>query len=160
MTTSTFEDVTSADEPSGLVVMKFGGTSVADPERLQAVAARLVSGPGGAAVGSSASCPPWGTRRTSCSSSPTPSPSARTRASWTCSSRSASGCRARSPPWQLIDLGHDAISLTGSQAGIVTDTVHGKAKIVEVRAGRIDEALDAGKIVLVAGFQGVSTDAR
>jgi aspartate kinase len=57
----------------------------------------------------------------------------------------------------IQDLGHEAISLTGSQAGIVTDTVHGKAKIVEVRARRIHEALDEGTIVLVAGFQGVST---
>jgi aspartate kinase len=60
----------------------------------------------------------------------------------------------------LIDLGHDAISLTGSQAGIVTDTAHGKAKIVEVRARRIHAALERGAIVLVAGFQGVSTDAE
>ena len=58
----------------------------------------------------------------------------------------------------IVDLGHEAISLTGSQAGIVTDTVHGKAKIVEVRAKRIHEALDAGRIVLVAGFQGVSSE--
>jgi aspartate kinase len=58
----------------------------------------------------------------------------------------------------IYDLGHDAISLTGSQAGIVTDTAHGKAKIVDVRARRIHEALDADKIVLVAGFQGVSTE--
>jgi aspartate kinase len=58
----------------------------------------------------------------------------------------------------ISDLGHDAISLTGSQAGIVTDTVHGKAKIVEVRGRRIHEALDEEKIVLVAGFQGVSTN--
>ena len=58
----------------------------------------------------------------------------------------------------IVDLGHEAISLTGSQAGIVTDTVHGKAKIVEVRARRIHEALDAGRIVLVAGFQGVSSE--
>src|SRR5262249_28713084 len=50
------------------------------------------------------------------------------------------------------------ISLTGSQAGIVTDTVHGKAKIVEVRAKRIHDALDAGRIVLVAGFQGISNE--
>ena len=60
----------------------------------------------------------------------------------------------------IHDLGHEAISLTGSQAGIVTDTVHGKAKIVEVRATRINDALDAGKIVLVAGFQGVSADSH
>src|SRR5438270_10148046 len=57
----------------------------------------------------------------------------------------------------IIELGHQAISLTGSQAGIVTDTTHTKARIVDVRARRILEALDAGKIVIVAGFQGVST---
>jgi aspartate kinase len=57
----------------------------------------------------------------------------------------------------IHDLGHQAISLTGSQAGIVTDTAHGKAKIVDVRARRIHEALDEDRIVLVAGFQGVST---
>src|ERR671936_1045212 len=58
----------------------------------------------------------------------------------------------------IHDLGHEAISLTGSQAGIVTDTVHGKAKIVDVRARRIHEALDQDRIVLVAGFQGISAD--
>src|SRR5205807_432952 len=58
----------------------------------------------------------------------------------------------------IHDLGHEAISLTGSQAGIVTDTVHGKAKIVDVRARRIHEALDRDEIVLVAGFQGVSRE--
>lgn len=57
----------------------------------------------------------------------------------------------------LIETGHDAISFTGSQAGIVTDTTHTKARIVDVRARRIEEALEAGKIVIVAGFQGVST---
>jgi aspartate kinase len=57
----------------------------------------------------------------------------------------------------IIDLGRHAVSLTGSQAGIVTDTQHGQAKILEVRAKRIHEALDSGAIVLVAGFQGVST---
>ena len=58
----------------------------------------------------------------------------------------------------INDLGHRAVSLTGSQAGIVTDTKHGKAKIVDVRARRIHESLDRDEIVLVAGFQGVSTD--
>jgi aspartate kinase len=57
----------------------------------------------------------------------------------------------------INDLGHEAISLTGSQAGIVTDTSHTKARIMEVRADRINAALDEGQIVLVAGFQGVST---
>ena len=57
----------------------------------------------------------------------------------------------------INDLGHRAISLTGSQAGIVTDTSHTKARILDVRADRIREALDEDLIVLVAGFQGVST---
>jgi aspartate kinase len=59
----------------------------------------------------------------------------------------------------IIDMGHEAVSFTGSQAGIVTDATHTKARIVEVRARRILEALEAGKIVVVAGFQGVSTQA-
>src|ERR687889_2698327 len=57
----------------------------------------------------------------------------------------------------INDLGHRAISLTGSQAGIVTDTSHTKARILDVRADRIRQALDEDNIVLVAGFQGVST---
>ena len=56
----------------------------------------------------------------------------------------------------IIDLGRDAVSLTGAQAGIHTDTRHGRARIVEVRTSRVLEALAAGKIVIVAGFQGVS----
>ena len=60
----------------------------------------------------------------------------------------------------IHDMGHAALSLTGSQAGIVTDSVHTKARILEVRADRIRNALDEGKIVLVAGFQGVSGDSR
>jgi aspartate kinase len=55
-------------------------------------------------------------------------------------------------------LGRHAVSFTGSQAGIVTDTVHTKARILDVRASRLREAMTDGKIVLVAGFQGVSTE--
>jgi len=58
----------------------------------------------------------------------------------------------------VTDLGHDAVSFTGSQAGIITDPVHTKAKIREITPVRIVEALDAGRIVLVAGFQGFSRD--
>jgi aspartate kinase len=58
----------------------------------------------------------------------------------------------------IIELGRDAISFTGSQAGILTDTSHGRARIVDIRLGRVREALDARKIAIVAGFQGVSTD--
>src|SRR3954453_19147718 len=60
-------------------------------------------------------------------------------------------------PMPTNDPGHRAISLTGSQAGIVTDTSPTKARILDVRADRIRDALDEDLIVLVAGFQGVST---
>ena len=55
-------------------------------------------------------------------------------------------------------MGHDVISLTGAQAGIVTDNVHTKAKIMEVSSDRLKRELDAGRIVIVAGFQGVTID--
>jgi aspartate kinase len=57
----------------------------------------------------------------------------------------------------LADLGIAAVSFTGSQVGIITDTIHGKAKILEVKGDRVREALAAGKVAVVAGFQGVST---
>ncbi len=60
----------------------------------------------------------------------------------------------------IHDMGHEAISLTGSQAGIVTDSSHTKARIIDVRADRIRQALEQDRIVLVAGFQGVSTQSR
>src|SRR5690606_30683716 len=53
-------------------------------------------------------------------------------------------------------LGQQARSFTGSQAGVITDDVHGKAKIIDVAPGRLSSALDEGAIVIVAGFQGVS----
>jgi aspartate kinase len=56
----------------------------------------------------------------------------------------------------INDLGTEAVSLTGSQAGIITDEIHGKARIVEVRSRRVGAALDGKRIVLVAGFQGMS----
>src|SRR4051812_13877046 len=60
----------------------------------------------------------------------------------------------------IHDMGHKAISLTGSQAGIVTDSSHTKARIIDVRAERIEEALEEDRIVLVAGFQGFSTESH
>lgn len=57
----------------------------------------------------------------------------------------------------LADLGVDALSFTGSQVGIITDTAHTKAKILEVKGDRARDALAAGKVCVVAGFQGVST---
>ena len=58
----------------------------------------------------------------------------------------------------LAGIGIEAVSFTGSQVGIITDNVHTKAKIVEVKADRVREALAQGKVAVVAGFQGVSTD--
>ncbi len=56
----------------------------------------------------------------------------------------------------IVELGFEAVSLTGSQAGILTDAAHGRARIVEVRGRRVADTLAAGKIAIVAGFQGVS----
>ena len=58
----------------------------------------------------------------------------------------------------LLDRGIDAISFTGSQVGIITDTAHRKAKILEVKGDRVRDAIDRGKVCVIAGFQGVSTD--
>ena len=60
----------------------------------------------------------------------------------------------------ISDLGFSARSFTGSQAGVITDGVHGKAKIIDVTPGRITEALGKGHIVIVAGFQGVARARR
>ncbi|PKW27602.1 aspartate kinase [Phycicoccus duodecadis] len=60
----------------------------------------------------------------------------------------------------ITDLGHSARSFTGSQAGVITDGTHGKAKIIDVTPGRITEALAKGHVVIVAGFQGVSQDTK
>ena len=58
----------------------------------------------------------------------------------------------------LHDVGCDTMSFTGSQVGIITDTSHTKAKILEIKGDRVREALAAGKVAVVAGFQGVSTE--
>jgi aspartate kinase len=60
----------------------------------------------------------------------------------------------------IANLGFEARSFTGSQAGVITDSVHGRARIIDVAPGRIREALDAGYIAIVAGFQGVSQDTK
>ena len=60
----------------------------------------------------------------------------------------------------IANLGFEARSFTGSQAGVITDSVHGRARIIDVAPGRIREAVDAGYIAIVAGFQGVSQDTK
>ena len=161
MTTTQFEGVPAvtgeAPGPSGTVVMKFGGTSVADTERIKAVAQRVVAareaGNRVVAVLSAMGDTTDELLRLAGEVSPTPVPREVDMLISVGERVSCALCAMA-----IHDLGHEAISLTGSQAGIVTDTVHGRAKIVDVRARRIHEALDADRIVLVAGFQGVSTD--
>jgi aspartate kinase len=141
---------------AGTVVMKFGGTSVADTERIKAVARRLVAareaGHRVVAVLSAMGDTTDELLRLAHEISPHPTPR---ELDMMISVGERVSCALAA--MAIHDLGHEAISLTGSQAGIVTDTVHGKAKIVDVRARRIHEALDQDRIVLVAGFQGVST---
>ena len=160
MATTQYEGIPAvageAPGPSGTVVMKFGGTSVADTARIKAVAQRLVAareaGNRVVAVLSAMGDTTDELLRLAHEVSPTPVPR---EVDMLISVGERVSCALAA--MAIHDLGHEAISLTGSQAGIVTDTVHGRAKIVDVRARRIHEALDADRIVLVAGFQGVST---
>jgi aspartate kinase len=145
--------------PANVVVMKFGGTSVGSPERILAVARRLADGRGKGlrVVGVLSAMGDSTDELLDLAHHVSPRPHER-ELDMLVSVGERISCALAA--MALIDLGHDAVSLTGSQAGIVTDTAHGKAKIVEVRARRIHEALDRGAIVLVAGFQGVSLDAE
>ncbi|MDP9417275.1 MAG: aspartate kinase [Actinomycetota bacterium] len=60
----------------------------------------------------------------------------------------------------IANLGYEARSFTGSQAGVITDSSHGKARIIDVTPGRIEQAVEAGAVAIVAGFQGVSQDTK
>jgi aspartate kinase len=160
MSTTQFEGVPAlageAPARAGTVVMKFGGTSVADTERLKAVAARLVAAreAGNRVVAVLSAMGDTTDDLLRLANEISPHPVAR-ELDMLISVGERVSCALAA--MAIHDLGHEAISLTGSQAGIVTDTAHGKAKIVDVRARRIHEALDENRIVLVAGFQGVST---
>ncbi|MDX6656066.1 MAG: aspartate kinase [Solirubrobacteraceae bacterium] len=138
------------------VVMKFGGTSVADAERLKRAARRIVAkredGTRVVAVLSARGKETDALIAAANEVSPNPDPREMDMLLSTGERVSCALCAMA-----INDLGHRAISLTGSQAGIVTDTSHTKARILEVRADRIRDALEADSIVLVAGFQGVST---
>ncbi len=136
--------------------MKFGGTSVADAERLKRAARRIVrareQGHNVVAVLSARGQMTDELVAMAEEVSPSPDPREMDMLLSTGERMSCALCAMA-----INDLGHRAISLTGSQAGIVTDTSHTKARILDVRADRIRQALDEQKIVLVAGFQGVST---
>jgi len=139
-----------------LIVQKFGGTSVGDAERIKRVATRVAA----AADAGNRVCVVVSAMGEMTDQlidlarqvSEQPHPREQDML-LTAGERISSALLSMA----LIDRGYDAISFTGSQAGIVTDDRHGRARILEVRLGRVRSALDEGRIAIVAGFQGVST---
>src|SRR6476469_2572813 len=142
--------------PGRVLVMKFGGTSVADADKIRRVAERLVAAQtaGRRVVGVVSAMGQTTDQLVALARdvSPRPHPREMDMLLSTGARITAALCAMA-----INDLGRHAVSLTGSQAGIVTDTVHTKAKILEIRPRRISEALDRDEIVLVAAFQGAST---
>src|ERR687891_383202 len=138
------------------VVMKFGGTSVADAERIQRAARRIVqrADEGNHVVAVLSARGKHTDELVALAHEVSPRPHPR-ELDMLLSTGERVTCALAA--MVINDLGHEAISLTGSQAGIVTDTSHTKARILDVRADRIRAALDDRLVVLVAGFQGVST---
>jgi aspartate kinase len=138
-----------------IVVQKFGGTSVADADRIRNVAARVVktveSGKQVVAVVSAMGSTTNDLRNLAASISTKPQPRE-------LDMLLSSGERISMAlvAMALDTLGYRAESYTGSQAGIITDALHGSARIADVRPKRILEALDRGTIPIIAGFQGVS----
>jgi aspartate kinase len=147
----------AAASPGNTLVMKFGGTSVGDTEKIKGVARRLVAArqAGRRVVGVLSAMGDTTDELIRLASEMSPHPHPREYDMLVSVGERISNALCA---MAIRDLGNEAVSLTGSQAGIVTDTFHGKAKIVEVRARRLHAELDKDRIVLVAGFQGVSTD--
>ena len=140
-----------------LVVQKFGGTSVADPERLRAVAdhvARTRRRGDQVVVVVSAMGKETDELIHLAEQTSSTLPGREMDMLLSAGERKAMAllCMA------LHDLGVPADSFTGSQAGIITDTFHTRARILEVKGDRLRDCLAAGKVPVVAGFQGVSTD--
>ncbi len=151
------KDAPGKPDSAQIVVMKFGGTSVAGPEQIKRAAERIVAardaGKSVVAVLSARGKTTDELVEMAREISERPDPREMDMLLSTGERISCALCAMA-----IKDLGHRAISLTGSQAGIVTDSSHTKARIIDVRADRISSALDEDSVVLVAGFQGVSTD--
>jgi aspartate kinase len=144
---------------SDIVVMKFGGTSVAGAEQIKRAAGRIVAAreAGSRVVAVLSARGKTTDELVEQAHEISARPVAR-EMDMLLSTGERISCALCA--MAIHDMGHEAISLTGSQAGIVTDSSHTKARIIDVRADRISEALQQDRIVLVAGFQGVSTDSR
>ena len=142
-----------------IVVQKYGGSSVADTDRIRRVAERVVqakrAGDDVVVVVSAMGKTTDDLLRQAHEVSAIP-PARELDMLLTAGERISMAMLAMA----IAEHGHTATSLTGSQAGIITDAVHGKARIIDVTPGRIFDALDAGSIVIVAGFQGVSRDSK
>jgi aspartate kinase len=140
-----------------LLIQKFGGTSVADPDRIRAVADHIVrsrrSGDDVVVVVSAMGKSTDDLVRLAHDVARQPG-GREMDMLLTAGERISMALLTMA----VEDLGQPAVSFTGSQAGIVTDTEHGKAKVIEVRADRIRDALNDGRVAIVAGFQGVSTE--
>ncbi len=143
----------------GLVVQKYGGSSVADAESIKRVAKRIVNtvtaGHQVVVVVSAMGDTTDELRDLAQQVSPRP-PARELDMLLTAGERISMAVLAMA----IADLGHQARSYTGSQAGVITDSVHGKAKIIDISPGRIQQALDDGAVAIVAGFQGVSQDTK
>ena len=141
------------------VVMKFGGSSVADAEKVRRVARRLVAAKerGLRVVGTVSAMGKTTDGLIALANDVSPSPHPR-EMDMLLSTGERVSCALVA--MAINDLGYEAVSLTGSQAGIETDASHMKAKIREIRPHRVLAALDEGQIVLVAGFQGVAWDTK
>jgi aspartate kinase len=139
------------------VVMKFGGSSVADPDKIRHVARRLVEAHerGVRVVGTISAMGSTTDALLALAREVSPEPHPR-ELDMLLSTGERTACALVA--MAIHDLGHEAVSFTGSQAGIITDPVHTKAKIREITPVRVLDALAAGRIVLVAGFQGFSRD--
>jgi aspartate kinase len=142
-----------------LVVQKYGGTSVGDASRIRAVAERVVarhrSGDSIVVIVSAMGHTTDELLRMANEISTSPHPRA-------LDMLLTAGERISMALLEMAirDQGVDALSLTGSQAGILTDTFHGRAKIRDIKAFRVEEGLAAGKVMIVAGFQGVNPDTK
>ena len=143
----------------GLIVQKFGGSSVADAEGMKRVAARIVATKkaGNQVVVVVSAMGDTTDELIELANAVTPIPQGREHDMLlTAGERISMAVLAMA----INNLGFEALSFTGSQAGVITDSVHGKARIIDVTPGRIREAIDSGAIAIVAGFQGISQDTK
>jgi aspartate kinase len=143
----------------GLIVQKYGGSSVADAAGMKRVAARIVASKrdGNQVVVVVSAMGDTTDELIDLANQVTPIPNGRELDMLlTAGERISMALLAMA----ISSLGHEARSFTGSQAGVITDSSHGRARIIDVTPGRIQEALNEGAIAIVAGFQGISQDTK